>query len=470
MPKGGLPLATTRIIPMHINKGKTLAQCLSDRLDYGENPDKTEAGELISSYECDPKIADAEFLLSKQRYKTITGRAQDNDVIAYQIRQSFKPGEITPEEANRIGYEFAMRFTKGEHAFLVCTHIDKKHIHNHVYWNSTKLDCTGKFRNFWGSTKAVRELSDLICIEHKLSVIENPKQHGMSYNKWLGAQAKPSHREEVRILIDEALAKNPHSMDALLSLLSASGYTVKRGKNITLIKAGQKNIRLNSLGEGYTEKELFAVISGAKKHTPRKTRRVVAAQKARLITELEEKLNGRHSQWDSVRILKQMAQSVLYVQQHDFENFDALAAKAAAATARVSELSETMKSAEKQMAEIATLKTHIINYAKTRDVYAGYRKAGYSKKYLAEHESDIIIHKAAKKAFDELGMKKLPTVKSLSTEYADLLAKKKAAYAEYATARKEMRELLVHRANIAYILGLEEREKEKTRTQEREEK
>lgn len=470
MPKGGLPLATTRIIPMHINKGKTLAQCLSGRLEYGENPDKTEAGELISSYECDPETADAEFLLSKQRYKTITGRVQDNDVIAYQIRQSFKPGEITPEEANRIGYEFAMRFTKGEHAFLVCTHIDKKHIHNHVYWNSTKLDCTGKFRDFWRSGRAVRELSDLICIEHKLSVIENPKPRGMSYNKWLGALAKPSHREEVRILIDEALAKNPHSMDALLNLLSASCYTVKRGKNITLVKAGQKNIRLNSLGEGYTEKDIFAVISGVKTHTPRKTRKVVASKKARLITEIEDKLNGRHSQWDSVRILKQMAQSVLYVQQHDFENFDALAAKAAAATARVNELSETMKSAEKRMAEIATLKTHIINYAKTRDVYAGYRKAGYSKKYFAEHESDIIIHKAAKKAFDELGLKKLPTVKSLSAEYADLLAKKKTAYAEYAATRKEMRDLLVHRANVAYILGLEEQEKVKTRTQEREEK
>lgn len=464
-------MATTRIIPMHINKGKSLAQCLSERIGYGENPAKTESGELISSYQCEPETAASEFLFAKQKYKTITGRTQDNDVIAYQIRQSFKPGEITPEDANRIGYEFAMRFTKGEHAFVVCTHVDKKHIHNHVYWNSTKLDCSKKFRNFWNSTKAVRELSDLICIEHKLSVIENPKRHGMAYNKWLGARAKPSHREEVRILIDEALTKNPHSMEALLEMLSASGYTVKRGKNITLMKDGQKNIRLNSLGEGYTEKELYAVISGAKKHTPRKMR-VPVQPRTKLITEIEDKLNGRHSQWDSVRILKQMAQSVLYVQQHDFENFDELAAKSAVAAARVNELSETMKSAERRMAEIAALKTHIINYSKTRDVYVGYRKAGYSKKYLAEHESDIIIHKAAKKAFDELGLKKLPTVKSLNAEYADLMAQKKSAYAEYAEAKKKMQELLVHKANIEYILGLDEQEqaKEKIRTQEREEK
>lgn len=461
-------MATTRIIPMHINRGRTLAQCLSDRIGYGENPEKTEGGELISSFECAPETAVSEFLLAKRRYRTITGRAQDNDVIAYQIRQSFKPGEITPEEANRIGYEFAMRFTKGEHAFVICTHTDQKHIHNHVYWNSTKLDCTGKFRDFRRSGKAVRELSDLICVEHKLSVIKNPQRHGMSYHKWLGAQAKPCHREEVRLLIDEALSRNPHNMEELLEMICASGYTVKYGKNITLLKAGHQNIRLNSLGKGYTEKELFAVLSGAKLHTPRKNRKVGAPQKPKLITEIEDKLNGKYSHWDSVRILKQMAQSVLYVQQHDLGTFEQLAEKSAAATARVNELSETMKSAEKHMAEIAVLKTHIINYSKTREVYAGYRRAGYSKKYLAEHEDDIIIHKAAKKAFDELGVRKLPTVKKLSAEYAELLAQKKTAYAEYTEARKEMRELLVHKANVEYILGLEEQEKTNVREAERE--
>lgn len=115
-------------------------------------------------------------------------------MIAYQIRQSFKPGEVTPEEANQLGYEFARRFTKGDHAFIVCTHTDKQHIHNHIIWNSTTLDCTRKFRNFWGSTEAVRKLSDLVCMEHRLSVIENPKPYSKSYNKWLGGKAKPCQR------------------------------------------------------------------------------------------------------------------------------------------------------------------------------------------------------------------------------------------------------------------------------------
>lgn len=118
-------MATTRIIPMHVNKGKTIAQCLTERTDYAKNPDKTEDGEYISAYACDAKTADSEFLLSKRQYRQLTGREQASDVIAYQIRQSFKPGEVTPEEANQLGYEFAKRFTKGDHAFIVCTHTDK---------------------------------------------------------------------------------------------------------------------------------------------------------------------------------------------------------------------------------------------------------------------------------------------------------------------------------------------------------
>ena len=123
---------------------------MKERFDYGQNPDKTEGGELISSYGCDHMTADAEFLLSKAKYKAATGREQrrDADVLCYQIRQSFKPGEITPEEANRIGYETAMRWTKGKYAFFVATHTDKAHIHNHIYYNSTSLDCTRKFRDF----------------------------------------------------------------------------------------------------------------------------------------------------------------------------------------------------------------------------------------------------------------------------------------------------------------------------------
>ena len=165
-------MATTRIMPLHIGKGRTESRAISDIIDYVANPQKTDNGKLITGYGCDSRTADAEFLLAKRQYIAATGRVRGaDDVIAYHVRQSFKPGEITPEEANRLGVEFAMRFTKGNHAFVVCTHIDKSHIHNHIIWSSVSLEYDRKFRNFWGSTKAVRRLSDTICIENGLSIV-----------------------------------------------------------------------------------------------------------------------------------------------------------------------------------------------------------------------------------------------------------------------------------------------------------
>ena len=160
-----------------------------------------------------------------------------------------------------------------------------------------------------------------------------------------------------------------------------------------------------------------------------------------------------YERWAKVFNVKQMAQTYNYLREHGLLDYGELEDRAAAATERYHALSAQIKAAETRMAEIAVLKTHIINYAKTRDVYAGYRKAGYSKKYLAEHEGDILLHKAAKKAFDDLGVKKLPTVKSLQEEYAKLLAEKKAAYAAYRRSRDEMRELLLHKQNVDRFRG-----------------
>ena len=419
-------MATTRIMPLHVGKGRTEGQAISDIIDYVANPQKTDHGKWITSYECDSRVADAEFLLAKRQYIAATGRVRGkDDVIAYHVRQSFRPGEITAEEANRLGVEFAKRFTKGKHSFIVCTHIDKSHIHNHIIWSAVNLDCDRKFRNFWGSTKAVRRLSDTICIENGLSIVENPKPHGKSYNKWLGDQAKPSHREQLRACIDNALAQHPANLDELLKLLQESGCEVsRRGKSYRLKLPEWDNVaRLDSLGEGYSLEDLLAVLSGQKEHTPRKKTTLQAAPpKVNLLVDIQAKLQAGkgagYARWAKVFNLKQMAQTMNYLSEHNLLEYAVLEEKTAAATAHHNELSAQIKAAEKRMAEIAVLRTHIINYAKTREVYVAYRKAGYSKKFLAEHEADILLHKAAKNAFDDMGVKKLPTVKSLQTEYA----------------------------------------------------
>lgn len=464
-------MATTRIIPMHLNKGKTITQCLHERTDYAKNPNKTNDGELISSYACDPDFVAAEFALSKREYYEITGRVQEHDVIAYQIRQSFKPGEVSPEEANRIGYEFAERFTKGEHAFIVCTHIDKAHVHNHIVWNSTSLDCTRKFRNFWGSTEAVRKLSDQISAEHRLSVIENPAKHGKSYNKWLGMESKLSQRDLLRLAIDRALVKQPKNMDELIAFLQKSGYESKRGKHLSFQREGQKkSIRLRSLGEGYSEEELLAVMQGGRKHKPfEKKKYPQRRQRPSLVSQLEAKINSgkgaRYDQAMKVIKLKQMAKSMVFLEEHGFADMEELSKAAQAAESRYYDLKTRIKNAETRMAEIQTLKTHILNYLKTRDVYTAYRKSGYSKAFREEHEGEILLHQAAKKAFDETGLKKLPSVKSLNTEFAELLTEKKAAYADYHKAQDEMRELMIHKANAEYILGLDDQKEQRKEQQ-----
>ena len=457
---------------MHINKGKTLAQCITDRTDYAINPDKTNNGELISAFACDHRSLDAEFAFSKRQYKFYTGKEEKNDVIAYQVRQSFKPGEVSAEEANRIGYEFATRFLKGKHAFIVCTHVDKAHIHNHIIWTSTTLDCKRKFRNFYGSARAVARLSDLICTEHQLSVIHNPQRGGTSYSKWKGFNGKPSHRECLRIAIDEALEQKPHDFEAFLALLEDAGYTASHGKYIAFDHDGFKQkIRMHSLGDGYDEASIRAIIKGQRTHQPKKRRMVWDANRPQNIIDIQAKLAAGkgegYRRWATVENLKRMAKTKLYMDEHGF-SYDTMTERKTELSAKEKELSARITEAQNRLAEINVLKTHIVNYSKTRDVYVAYRKSGYSKKFLEEHEDDIIIHKAAKKAFDELGIKKLPTVKSLQVEFAEQLTAKKEAYAELKKVRDELRDITVHKANYEELRDLEEREKRKEKEHGRE--
>lgn len=464
-------MATTRLISMHHNKGKSIADCITDRTDYAINPHKTSDGEYISSYECDPKTVQGEFLLSKRIYSDITGREQANDVIAYQIRQSFKPGEITPELANEIGYELGMRFTKGNHAFIVATHIDKAHIHNHIIYNSTSLDCTRKFRDFLGSGKAVRKISDCLCLENGLSIIENPKRGKNHYGKWLGDKKPTSHSEKMRQTIDEILSKKPIDFNTFLSEMEQAGYLVKQGKYIAFKGKDQKKfIRLRSLGEGYSEEEIKAVISGKKPFVSKKKANENSFTHVNLLVDIQAKLQAGkgagYERWAKIFNLKQMAQTINFLTENNLLSYEDLEKKAQTATDNFNQLSAQIKTTEKRMTEIGNLKTHIMNYSKTRYIYTAYRKAGYSKRFYEEHTADLLLHKAAKVAFDELKDKKLPTIKVLQKEYMGLLSEKKKAYAKYHPAKKEMQNVLTAKANVDQILGDDLAKKEKQKSQE----
>ena len=442
-------MAATRLIPMRKNKGKSIGACLHNHTSYIQNPDKTEQGELVSSYQCSPLTVDEEFLLTKRLYEQTTGRSQKSDVIAYQVRQSFKPGEVTPEEANRIGYEFAERFLKGKHAFIVATHTDRAHIHNHIIYNSTAL-VTRKFKNFWLSTFAVQRLSDLICLEHQLSTIEYKPYR--ERQKRIVYPPKESNRDRLCGIIDTILAEKPEDYEAFLQKLEQQDYEVKRGKYTAVKGKGQKRfIRFRTLGTGYDEDEIKAVLEGKAEHKPYQ-KKPPQEQPFQLLVDIRGKMaEGKsvgYKKWATKFNLKEMSKTLLFLQEQKISSAEELRERAAAATERYHALGDSIKAAEARLTEIAVLKTHIINYAKTREVYAAYRKAGYSKKFLEAHRDEITLHKAAKVAFDEAGLQKLPKVKELDAEFAELLTKKKAAYPEYRKARNEMQELVRAQKNV----------------------
>jgi len=355
------------------------------------------------------------------------------------------------------------------YAFIVATHTDREHIHNHIIYNSTALDSIRKFRDFLLSGLAVQRLSDLICLEHQLSVIEiKPYRERQKRTLY---PPKESNRDRLCGVIDTVLAEKPKDYEDFLQGLEQQGYEVKRGKYTSVKGARQKRfIRFRTLGAGYSEEELKAVISGEAEHHPRqKQKRIVPEQKFQMLVDIQAKLaEGKsmgYARWAKRYNLKEMSKTLIFLQEHKIGSIKEMQERVDAATARYHELGDSIKAAEARMTEIAVLRTHIVNYARTRPVYDAYRKAGYSKRFLEAHREEITLHKAAKAAFDEAGLKKLPKTKDLSIEYAELLKKKKEAYPDYRKAQDEMQELMKAQKNVEMFFAEEKdtAEKEPTR-------
>ena len=455
-------MATTRIMKRHISMGKSIAQSLADSFDYGQNPEKTKGGKLVSAYMCDPKTAVAEFLLSKAKYKAVTGREQkkDADVLCYQIRQSFKQGEVDHETALKIGHDLAMRWTKGQHAFFVVSHIDKPHPHIHVYYNSTTIDCMGKFRDFLGSARAVRRLSDRICYENGLSVIENPKLKSKGefkhYGEWQGGNKPLTFQEKLKAQIDKCLAEKPPTMKAFLQAMTQAGYEVKYGRGgvISFRAEGQlrfTRLRSSTLGEGYDLKDILA-------HKPRR--------KPNLIIDIQAKMKdgkgAAYERWAKVHNLKAMAAALQFLQENNLLEYEQLEQKATEVTDRFHALADKIKSIEGAININTELKAAMVDYAKTRPVFEGFKNAKYSNKYLAQHEADIQIYRAAQATFNRiLAGAKLPKMDVLKQEFQTLTAEKRTAYKSYRTARKSMQDIVTAKANIDHLLGLDDRQENK---------
>ena len=465
-------MATTWLKPLHTKKGKSIVHTLGERTDYAENPEKTNQGTLVVGYACVPWSADEEFYLAKREYEFITGRIQGKrDVIAYHIRQAFKPGEITPQEAQEVGYDLAMRFTKGNHAFVVGVHTDRAHIHCHVIFNSTSLDYTRKFKNFWGSSFAIRRLSDLICAEHGLSVVENPKpSKGQNYGAWLNGDKPPTWGETIKRQIDEILPSCA-TFESFISALKSVGYTVKENrKHISVCAPGQKRpSRLNTLGGDYTEAAIRARLGIVKVRTGSGESGVKT--RVSLLVDIQSKIRegkgAGYAQWAKIFNLKEAAKTLIFLKENGIDSYEDLVKKSSSASGDFAKLTKRIKEIESRQKEISQLQKHIGSYGKTRDIYAKYKASGWSRDFYDVHVADISQHREAKKYFDGLGMKKLPSINQLKQEYGTLASELKTLYGDYHKLKDLSGELSTARANAEHILGItpETQNREASRTQ-----
>ena len=337
-------MAATMLIPLHHVKSKSVGECLNRSIDYARDSRKTEDEKYVSTYGCDPNSVTEQFLLSRKIYEDNVRKPHKNDVIAYQIRQAFKPGEITPERANEIGYELAMKFTKGKHAFIVTTHTDKHHIHNHVVFNAVAIDGKSRFRNMYFSSYVLSRISDMLCLENNLSVIESRYE-----------QRIKSHGR-----------KNSHS----------SGHSLDYNSLSFLVDI-EKKMR-EGKGKGYEN-------------------------------------------WARKFNLKQRAKVLLFLEEHGISSFEELVRKTDSMDAEIEELNSRVKERNQKMADNKELQNAIITYSKTSDVYTAYRKSGYNKQFLAEHEKEIQAHKDAKAIFEKVPGGKIPKLADLRREYGELI-------------------------------------------------
>lgn len=374
-----------------------------------------------------------------------------------------------------------MRFTKGNHAFIVATHTDRAHIHNHIIFNSTNLNCDRKFRDSWFIALALQIVSDTVCLEHALSVIK-PRKPSERDNR--NPYNRASFRNALREKVDLLLQNNPKDFGEFLKQLQEAGYEIKEGKHTAIRGAGQKRfIRFSSLGEGYKEEDIKKRITGEMEFDPEKQKREAFQQRTGgkwkkpdrgfdLLIDINKKMQegkGKgYERWAKIYNVKQVSKALLFLQEHGIRDYADLDKKATESAARFHELSDSIKAREARLAEISVLKTQTINYSKTKEVYVAYRKSGYSKKFLEAHREEILLHKAAKEAFDKLEMKQLPKMKELSAEYSQILSEKRKLYEEYRAAKKEMMDYQIAKQDIDRFLKIDEEQHQKDQNKTKE--
>ena len=443
---------------MAVTKIKPIKSTLSKALDYIQNPDKTDEKVLVSSFGCSYETADIEFGF------TLSQALEKGNNLAHHLIQAFEPGEVDYEKAHEIGRQLADAVTKGQHEYVLTTHIDKGHIHNHIIFCAVNFVDHHKYNSNKRSYYGIRNMSDKLCRENGLSVVvPNKGSKGKHYAEYQAEKTGTSYKGKLKIAVD-TLIPQVSSFEELLSRLQAAGYEIKTGKYISCRAPGQERFtRLKTLGADYTEETIRERIAGRRAKAakaPREQRGVS------LLIDIENSIKAAQSkgyeQWAKIHNLKQAAKTMNFLTEHKIEQYADLVSRIEEMAAESGQAADALKDAEKRLADMAVLIKNVSTYQKTKPVYDAYRKARNREKYRAGQEQAIILHEAAARSLKAAGIAKLPNLAALQSEYEALQAQKEALYADYGKLKKKVREYDIIKQNIDSILQADrqpEREK-----------
>ena len=446
---------------MAVTKIKPIKSTLSKALDYIENPDKTDGKMLVSSFGCSYETADIEF-----GYTLSQARDKGNN-LAFHLIQSFAPGEVDYEKAHEIGRQLADAVTKGQHEYVLTTHIDKGHVHNHIIFCAVNFVDHRKYNSNKRSYYGIRNMSDKLCRENGLSVVVPGKgSKGKSYAEYQAEKTGTSWKGKLKIAVD-ALIPQVSSFEELLQRLQAAGYEIKPGKYVSCRAPGQERFtRLKTLGADYTEEAIRERIAGRRAKAakaPREQRGVS------LLIDIENSIKAAQSkgyeQWAKIHNLKQAAKTMNFLTEHKIEQYADLVSRIEEMAAESGQAADALKDAEKRLADMAVLIKNVSTYQKTKPVYDAYRKAKNKEKYRAGQEQAIILHEAAARSLKAAGVAKLPNLAALQSEYEALQAQKEALYADYGKLKKKVREYDIIKQNIDSILQADRQPERKRQTE-----
>lgn len=441
---------------MAITKTHPIKSTLKDAIDYICNPNKTDGKLLVSSFGCAAETADIEFTWTRQH-------AIDKGTnLGRHLIQAFEPGEVSPEEAHEIGMQLAKEILGGKYEFVLTTHIDRDHIHNHLIFNSVSFADHKHYHSNKRSYHNIRQVSDRLCKEHGLSVIVPGQDRGKSYVEHQAERAGTSYKAKLRTAIDRLIPVST-DLEDLLHRLQDEGYTVKRGKYISCKAEDQERFtRLKTLGIDYTEDAIASRIAGGL----RPSKQPKQNQKIDLLIDLQNSLKAKESagfaHWAKLNNLKEAAKTLNYLTEHQIDSYEELQFRLTQSKQKETEKIDTIKEIEQRISELSVVHKHVEIIHQLKPVYEKYRQSNNKERFLRGHEHEIILFETALRELRKQNIHPIPSLSNIQLGLNDLQNKRDMVYVDYRAVKKEFKELEIIIKNVDAILEMPTESPEKT--------